>query len=192
MTIFTGIRIRIGVPIGTSILCLGMAQAHQGRIVPRHGSGSRLWYVAGRQDAGSRWAGGNRAGGWQAATKRILTHFSQICINFYVNEARRRKPGMKFCRLFFMVKCELILRQCDWGIKLIKRAFLKENLGSNTFGLENFVTNVYHIMHNESPEQWSVQTCRSLSVLNWTWPFIVRIDANTATYIQYWCRHGHS
>ena len=61
-------------------------------------------------------------GGKQVATRHILTNFSQICINFYVNEARRRKPGTKFYRLFFYrqarIGCQLILRHCDRGIIL--------------------------------------------------------------------------
>ena len=58
---------------------------------PRHCVGPRLLKVAGGQDAEGR----QRLGGRQAATWHILTHFPQICINLYVNEARRHKSGRK-------------------------------------------------------------------------------------------------
>ena len=48
-----------------------------------------------------RMKGGQDVPRCRLATGRILLHFPQICITFYVNEARRHTPGTQFCRLFF-------------------------------------------------------------------------------------------
>ena len=76
---------------------LGAYQAHTTRTPQLPGPHIFLHFW----QAGCRWeALGRRAGCAQSATGRILTHFLQICIKIYVNEPRRRIPGVPFCWLF--------------------------------------------------------------------------------------------
>ena len=89
MTIYAGIRLQRGLYSGGAWVgprqCCGAHHLCQGA-VPATACGD----VAGRQEVARR-----RLGGVQAVSQ----NFSQICINVYVNKARRRKPDTKFGQL---------------------------------------------------------------------------------------------
>jgi len=157
MTIFAGIKIQqiflpefpprflpFKIQIGVRLICAWVS-ATRTPLLPSSLVGPRLSYVAGRQDAGGRClgsacvAGWQRPGGGQAATRCILTYFPKIYINFYVNEARMRKPGRKGrSNLANFIRSganghKLIFRQSDALVTLPKN--LEEHLYTSETGL---------------------------------------------------------